>query len=392
MPVGGSNQARVRDYNLRLILSLIMRSGSLSKAEIARMTGLSAQAITIIMRELESEDFLLRGPPQRGRVGQPSIPMALNPDGAFALGLKIGRRSNDVVLVDLAGNVRRQARRVHPYPDLDDTLAFAAEATADLTADLSPESRQRVVGLGVATPYEIWNWTEVIGVEHGTLDGWRGIDIGDALAGRLGVKVITNNDCTAACSAEHVYGAGTAFDDFMYIFIGSFIGGGIVMNGALYSGPSRNAGALGPLPVLSDDGKRGPILGYASLYVLEDMLVADGHDPSSVWLSPTEWDDFGETLNRWIVTTAKLIAQAIVSICSTIDFPAVVIDGAFPEEVRRRLVDAIDAALEQEDIRGLTRPEILAGQVGAGARAIGGASLPLVADYLLDRNVLTLRR
>src|SRR3954469_3797156 len=86
----GTNQSGVRLYNERLVLSLIRRHGSLPKADIARMTGLSPQTISIIMNQLEADGLLTRGHALRGRVGQPSVPYSLNPDGAYAFGLKIG--------------------------------------------------------------------------------------------------------------------------------------------------------------------------------------------------------------------------------------------------------------------------------------------------------------
>src|SRR6185312_12448109 len=96
----GTNQSGMRDYNERLVLTLVRQHGSLAKTEIARVTGLSAQTISVIMRGLEEDGLLVRGAPVRGKVGQPSIPMSLNPDGAFFLGLKLGRRSADLVLID----------------------------------------------------------------------------------------------------------------------------------------------------------------------------------------------------------------------------------------------------------------------------------------------------
>ena len=93
----GSNQTRLRAYNERLVMSLVRRHGSLAKADIARRTGLSPQTVSVIMRALERDSLLVRGEPVRGRVGQPSVPMALNPDAVFSVGLKIGRRSADLV-------------------------------------------------------------------------------------------------------------------------------------------------------------------------------------------------------------------------------------------------------------------------------------------------------
>ena len=73
---------------------------------------------------------------------------------------------------------------------------------------------------------------------------------------------------------------------------------------------------------------------------------------------------------------------------SVIDFQAAVIDGAFPSDIRQKIVDAIRLEIEKLDTRGITEISILEGMVGRGARALGGASLPLFALYLLDQNVL----
>ena len=81
----GTNQIGVRLYNERLILSLIRRLGSVPEAEIARLTGLSAQTVSVIMRPLEADGLVLKRDPQRGRVGQPRVPFQLDPEGAFAL-------------------------------------------------------------------------------------------------------------------------------------------------------------------------------------------------------------------------------------------------------------------------------------------------------------------
>ena len=75
-PGGGANQLRVRAYNERLVLSLVRRNVGLSKADIARLSGLSAQTVSVIMRALEKDGLLKRGDPVRGKVGKPSIPMA----------------------------------------------------------------------------------------------------------------------------------------------------------------------------------------------------------------------------------------------------------------------------------------------------------------------------
>ena len=82
----------------------------MAKADIARSTGLSAQTVTNIMRELERDGLIVKGEPQRGRVGQPSVPIRLAEDGAFFWGMKIGRRSAEMVLTNFLGEVLGSAR------------------------------------------------------------------------------------------------------------------------------------------------------------------------------------------------------------------------------------------------------------------------------------------
>ena len=103
----GTTQSGVRLYNERLALSLIRKHGSLPKAEIARLTGLSAQTVSVIVRQLEADQFLIKETPKRGKVGQPLVPFSLNPDGAYSIGLKVGRHSGDLILLDLTGKIRR---------------------------------------------------------------------------------------------------------------------------------------------------------------------------------------------------------------------------------------------------------------------------------------------
>jgi len=74
-----SNMVGVGAYNERLVLSLIRSAGALSKSELARATKLSAQTLTILVDRLEAEHLVVRNEPQRGRVGQPSVPYSLNP-------------------------------------------------------------------------------------------------------------------------------------------------------------------------------------------------------------------------------------------------------------------------------------------------------------------------
>ncbi|MDM9619242.1 sugar kinase [Rhizobium sp. AC44/96] len=387
-PAGGANQIRVRAYNERLVLSLVRLYGSQSKADIARRTGLSAQTVSVIMRALEKEGLLSRGEPVRGRVGQPSIPMRLNPDAVYSFGVKMGRRSADLVLMDFVGRIRMQKRQTYSYPLPEEFLNFITTGIQELEARLDEGQRSRIAGVGIAAPFELWNWEEEVGSPKGAMDVWRDVDLQTEVASRIAHPVFLQNDATSACGAELVFGVGPSYPDFVYFFIGSFIGGGIVLNSAIFSGRTGTAGAIGPLPVRGKNGETLQLLEVASIFVLENMLRERGIDPQPLWYSADDWVDFGEPLEEWIQDAAKALAQGIVAAASIIDFSAAVIDGGFPAWVRERIVRATIAEADKLDLQGVVMPDIIEGAVGAQARAIGGASLPIFARYLTDQNVL----
>ncbi|MGV1915469.1 ROK family transcriptional regulator [Rhizobium sp. 22-785-1] len=385
---GGANQVRVRAYNERLVLSLVRRHNALSKAEIARRSGLSAQTVSVIMRSLEKDGLLIRGEVLRGRVGQPSTPMRLNPDSVYSFGVKIGRRSVDLVLMDFVGQIRMQLRNTYPYPMPEWILPFVTEGIAEMEARLGQKQRDKIAGVGIAAPFELWSWAKEVGAPEGEMDVWRDIDLRQEVADAIEYPVFLQNDATSACGAEMVFGNGQAYPDFLYVFIGSFIGGGVVLNSALFSGRTGSAGSIGPLPVQGQDGKTVQLLKIASIFVLEDLLRARGIDPKPLWFSTDEWIDFGEPLEIWVRNTGAALAQAVIAAASIIDFSTVIIDGGFPGWVRSRIVQATRSALTSHDLQGVAVPDIIEGAVGSQARAIGGASLPLFSRYLLDQNVL----
>ncbi|EKF57812.1 sugar transcriptional regulator protein ROK family [Agrobacterium albertimagni AOL15] len=385
---GGSNQVRVRAYNERLVLSLVRQNPGCSKADIARLTGLSAQTVSVIMRSLESDELLMRGEPIRGRVGQPSVPMFINPEAVFSFGVKIGRRSADLVLMDFAGTIREQRHRTYRYPHPDHLLPFICDGIAAMEAEMDETMRARIAGIGIAAPFELWNWAEEVGAPEGAMDIWRKVDLQVEVQTRMAHPVYLRNDATSACGAELVFGAGQRYPDFVYFYIGSFIGGGIVVNSSLFVGRTGTAGAIGPLPVRDKHGQTRQLLDIASIFVLENLLRERGLDPQPLWYAAEEWIDFGEPLEIWIQDTAAALAQAVIAAASIIDFAAAIIDGGFPAWVRHRLVNATIEAMNRLDLQGVVIPDIVEGEVGDQARAIGGASLPIFDRYLIDQTVL----
>lgn len=379
----GAGGLAPRPANELLVLSLIRQNGPLAKADIARASGLSAQTVSVVMRRLESDGLLVKGDPVRGKVGQPSVPMALSPGGASFLGLKVGRRSVELVLIDFKGTVLQRAMAVHAYPTPENTLSFAEAEIDAVLAGLAPADVAKVAGLGIATPFFLWDWAEKLGVPVQNMAGWRDANLQEALAARYAFPVFLQNDGNAACSAEVVFGTSDTPKDFLYFYVGYFIGGGVVLNGALYSG-AGNAGALGPMPISGGDGPKRQLLDVASLSGLEARLNRSGNDTTRMWQSAEGWDLDEVILADWLDEAAGGIAQAVAAACVVIDFGAVVIDGWLPRALCARLVEQVSLKISQLDLAGWSRPEIRIGTVGADARTLGAAGLPLSERFLTD--------
>ncbi len=382
----GTNQSGMRDYNERLVLSLVRQYGALAKSDIARITGLSAQTTSVIMRALEQDGLLLRGAPVRGRIGQPSVPMSLNRDGAFFLGLKIGRRSADLVIVDFMGQVRATHRRVYRYPTPGAVVAFVAEALPGLIRALTPDQQARIGGMGVAMPFQLWNWVQALGAPQAEMDAWREQDIQSELAAICGMPVYLQNDATAACGAELVFGTGGSPKDFLYFYFGTFIGGGLVLNGQLFLGRTGNAAGVGPIPVPGLDGRMRRLFDSASLSVLAEMMEAAGESSDHIWERPDRWQVSDEVLSRWITMAAEGLASAILSASALLELEAVLIDGWFPPAIRAEVTRRTALALGRMDLSGITPPQVREGTVGAEARSLGAAAIPLSQRYLIDQN------
>lgn len=382
-PLGGANQRGVRAHNERLLLSTIQRMGSLAGSQLARETGLSAQTVSNILRELEDDGLVARCDPQRGRVGKPSIPIRLVSEGALSLGLKVGRRSAELALMGLDGTIRAELSETYHYPQPLQILDFLKRGMSDLVADMPKRLSHRLCGIGIAAPGEIWNWKDILGVPANAVEAWRGWDLVAEVRAFTDLPVYLVNDATAACRAETVFGGGRRFRDYAYLYVGALIGGGIVLDSAVWEGHQNNAGAFGPLRSTDAQGRSVQLIETASLYLLEAALAADGHDPSGLRAQPFDWSPYDAQVTDWIQSAAPSIAAAALSACSVIDFEAIVIDGAFPADVRHRLVRAVQQAITMNDTQGVILPQIEAGTVGANARVIGAAYGPIAAQHFV---------
>ncbi|MBB1074090.1 ROK family transcriptional regulator [Rhodoferax sp. 4810] len=384
----GSNHVGMRQFNERVVLQAIRLNGSLPKADIARLTGLTAQTIGLITTRLEDDGLVIKQSRVRGRIGQPSVPLALSPDGAFSLGIKIGRRSADWLLVDFTGQVRQRRSLDYAFPDITTLLPTIAENMQAMHDSLGP-LKDRLIGIGLAAPFQMGGWHRMLGLSQAQSEAWNQIDLRAQVQAMTEVPVSFAKDTSAACVAELVAGRGRDLKNFLYLFVDTFVGGGLVINSHLHGGVHGNSGAVASLPMGLATGQQVPdqLISYASLWELEQRFMARGLDPHAAYDERALSPPYEQETRGWVERAANALAHTVISGTAFLDIDAVVMDGSFSRDLLAQLIAATQDALARYSWEGLWSANVIAGDVGPDARALGGALMPLHANFAPDRDL-----
>ena len=385
----GSNHSGMRQFNERIVLQAIRHHGALPKADLARVTHLSTQTVANVVSRLMNDGLLLKQDRVRGRIGQPSVPLALNPEGAFSIGIQVGRRNLELTVVDFCGQRVTGCARDYDHPDPDHLFDLLDSGLQGLRAEMG-ERWSRVVGAGLTAPLSLHLWGDLLGPDAAAaLRRWEGVDLRAEVQARVDLPVLFAKDTTAACVAELLQGRGRSVRSFLYVFVGTFVGGSVVLDGRVSAGERGNAGAIGSIPVglPGPTGKPAQLLQLASGGLLERALAERGLDPMlvrqpAVMLPPCE-----SITADWLERAAGSLAMTAVSATALLDIDAVVIDGALEPSLQAALTEATRAALNRFEYAGIRQPRLLFGEVGAHARVLGAALLPLHGLFFPDKDV-----
>lgn len=387
----GSNQIGMSQFNERVVLQTIRLHGPMPKADLARLTNLSTQTISLIINRLLEEGFVLKLEALRGKVGQPSVPIALDPDGAFSIGIKIGRRNLDVLLIDFVGRTRARSSLSYTFPDPDTLFGEIERQLALLRTELGEARAKRISGIGIAAPLALGGWQKLLGIAPEQAEKWNRIDICERVQAMTTLPVQFAKDTAAACVAELVAGRGRSIKSFLYVFVDTFIGGGLVIDSNLRGGLHGNAGAIGSIPLClaRRDGAAPPeqLLSAASLFSLERSFIAAGLDDTACYDARALLEPWREHTQAWIEHAARAIAFTINNATCLLDLDSVIIDGSCDRTLLKALLPQVEAALDFYNWEGVARPSVLAGTIGSDARAIGGALLPLYANFAPDNGL-----
>ncbi len=248
----GSNLSRLGDFNQIVLLDAIRRAGAgISRVELVAETGLTAQTVSNIVRRLLAADLIVEsGRVQSAVRGKPRTLLKVRPDARFAVGVHVDPAILTYVLIDLDGQVRQYARRRtraagHP----EQVVAAIADEVRALLRSAGVEGSS-VLGIGVAAPGPL-DVVQGVLLKPPQLAGWDRVRLRADLRVATGLHVLVDKDVTAAAAGER-WAHGGARHNFLFCYLGSGVGAGIVMDDAVLRGASNNIGEIGNIRVWSD--------------------------------------------------------------------------------------------------------------------------------------------
>ncbi len=328
---GKATHGQTRQHNRRLVLRTLYDFGPISRAEVARLTGLTRTTVSDVVTGLIDDGMTRevgRGPSSGG---QAPILLSVVDDARHVVGLDLGESAFVGALVNLRGEVRRRVELPVDGHDGDE----AVELLYRLVDELLAEAGGSLLGIGVGTPGVIDTRTGIIRWAV-NLD-WQDLPLGGLLEARYGVPVNVANDSQAAALAEYTFGGDSSRrPNLVAIKVGRGIGAGIVLNGALYQGDGFGAGEIGHV-VVEDDGAqcRCGRFGCLETVASAPAIVARARE---LGLAAATFDDVRRALGDGdeAATSAarsagRYLGRAVAGLVGALDIHDIVVHGTVAE-------------------------------------------------------------
>ncbi|MEC5183071.1 putative NBD/HSP70 family sugar kinase [Cryobacterium sp. MP_3.1] len=395
----GTNLPRMGDFNAAVVLDAIRRSvNGLSRVELGHSTGLSAQTVSNICRRLIDRDMVLEAGKASSGPGKPRTILKLNPGGVYAVGVHLDPAVMTFAILDLTGAVVHRSRSATPAAsDPDHVVRHIAEEIERLIREAGVD-RAKIAGLGVATPGPIDPERGTV-VDPPHLLGWHLVPLRDALAQATGFEVIVDKDVTAAAVAEMWAGGPSGVGSFVFFYLGTGIGAGLVLRDEVVRGSSHNSGEIGHIIVDPDGppcgcGLRGCVAVTCTPQSLVRAAVrlgvltasqpnADARETDVQFSALCELAEGGSDAALAVLEqSAGRVAKAVSVLTNLLDVDRVVFGGPYWSRLSRVYLRRIPGLLDELTVaRSIHRIEVAGTGVGEDVGAVGAACL--VLDHTL---------
>lgn len=381
-PAGrGVQHASLRAANRRAVLTTIAFNPGISNADVSRRTGLAPQTASAIVAELEDGGLLSRGDVLRGRRGQPATPLFLKLDAAYSIGIDVGWRHIDMVLVDLSAQPIARYRRDFAYLDAHTIVDELVTGIRGLLEKLDAGQRDRLIGIGIASPTNIARNIDDLDTPAEQAKLWKTLNLSAEIEKALRIPTMWFNDGNAACWAELVMMGQPRPANFAYLHIDTFLAAGLVAEHNLWEGPTGNSANLGSMLVCKPNGTRDFGHLIASIRALELRLEAAGIELPRTDPLEWPWADWEPHVAPWLTACGEALAQIIMNTAAVLEFDLAIIDGAMPRPLLERLLVETQLAIENLPAMTFDRPRLKLGRLGHDAMPLGASFMPIFRKY-----------
>ncbi|MFJ2739997.1 ROK family protein [Streptomyces sp. NPDC087440] len=382
------SQTSLHRANLERVVRAVRMAGSLTQAEIARSTGLSAATVSNIVRELKDGGTVEVTPTSAG--GRRARSVSLSGDAGVVIGVDFGHTHLRVAVGNLAHQVL--AEESEPL-DVDASAAQGFDRAEQLVKRLIEAtgiSQDKVIGVGLGVPGPIDVESGRLG-STAILPGWQGINPSEELSARLGVPVYVDNDANLGALGELVWGAGRGVRDLAYIKVASGVGAGLVIDGRVYRGPGGTAGEIGHITLDESGpvcrcGNRGCLETFtAARYVLP--LLMPSHGPDLTMERVVQLAREGDPgCRRVIADVGRHIGSGVANLCNLLNPSRVVLGGDLADSGELVLGPIRDSVSRYAIPSAARHVSVLPGALGGRAEVLG--ALALVLSEMGDSTLL----
>lgn len=379
--LSGTNLERAADHNQRVTLHAIRVGGSLTRVDLAGITGLTPPAIANITRRLLQDGLIEEAGQRRGGRGQPPTKLVVRRDACYSIGINIDRDHITIVLVDFSGRIlaRVSEEVAFALPDHVRSLYIRSIERMLQSADVPPS---KLVGIGVAVPDDL----ELVALpgRPPEYDAWNGIDMASLFAEPFDLPVFVENDAAAAASGEMQLGLGQKYNSFFYVLLSSGLGGGFVVDGAYVRGANGRSGELGFMLAPDENGGRETVQTLVSLSGLSRHLEAAGFSLADIMHRTELAPEVQASVDAWIEAAARRLCTPMAAICCLINPATVLVGGRLPTALVEQLASRVNALMEdQADVLPAIAP-VARAALSEDAPAVGAAVLPF-SHFLLPK-------
>jgi len=246
-----ADQVLVKQINKMIVLNTIYKKRPISRAEIAKVTGLNKSTVSALVDELLTEELVLEMGTGESQGGRKPVNLSINKEVGNIIGIDLGVNYILSIMTNFAGEIIWEKRI-----DLQHTHNSPGQRIADLqnliqeTIENAFQTVRGIIGIGIGVP-GIVNYEQGLILSAPNL-GWENIELRSIIEQKFGVPVFIDNEANAGAIGEKWFGAGKRADEFLYISAGTGIGAGIIINNELYRGSRGLAGEIGHMTVSLD--------------------------------------------------------------------------------------------------------------------------------------------